>query len=180
MPEGLVLFGTAFGRCGLAWSAAGVTALAWPEREERVVAARLRALRPGAVAASPPPRIRAVTEAVAALLGEGTAELAGAPLDLDGVPAFHRRVYEVALTIPPGRTLAYGEIATRLGSPGAARAVGQALGRNPFPIIVPCHRILTADGRIGGFSAPGGTLSKHRLLDIERSRSGAAPALFEL
>jgi methylated-DNA-[protein]-cysteine S-methyltransferase len=88
-------------------------------------------------------------------------------LDMEGVPEFHRRVYGVARTIPPGATLSYGEIAARLGDPGSARAVGQALGRNPFVIVVPCHRVLAAGGKTGGFSANGGTATKLTLLAIE-------------
>jgi len=88
-------------------------------------------------------------------------------LDMEGLPPFNRRVYELARTIPPGSTLTYGDIAVRLGSPGTARAVGQALGHNPFPIVVPCHRVLAADGRMGGFSAPGGVVTKRRMLAIE-------------
>jgi methylated-DNA-[protein]-cysteine S-methyltransferase len=94
------------------------------------------------------------------------------------VPAFHRRVYEFARTIAPGRTMTYGEIAAHLGDPTAARAVGQALGANPFAIIVPCHRVLAAGGRAGGFSAPGGVDTKRRLLEIERARIGNEPQLF--
>jgi methylated-DNA-[protein]-cysteine S-methyltransferase len=88
-------------------------------------------------------------------------------LDFEGLPAFNRRVYELARTIGPGATLTYGDIALRLGSPGTARAVGQALGQNPWPIVVPCHRVLAADGRMGGFSAPGGVATKRRMLEIE-------------
>lgn len=88
-------------------------------------------------------------------------------LDLDAVPAFHRRVFAIARGIGPGSTRTYGEIAAELGESGSARAVGQALGRNRFPIVVPCHRVLAAGGRAGGFSAPGGTATKLRLLEIE-------------
>jgi methylated-DNA-[protein]-cysteine S-methyltransferase len=95
------------------------------------------------------------------------------------VPPFDRRVYEVARTIPPGATLSYGEIAARLGEPREARAVGQALGRNPFPIIVPCHRVLAAGGKLGGFSARGGTATKLRLLSLEGAQASGAPSLFE-
>ena len=95
--------------------------------------------------------------AIAALLRGEPVDLSGTVLDESRVPEFHRRVYEIARAIPPGRTLTYGEIAERLGEPGAARAVGQALGENPFPIVVPCHRVLAANGKLGGFSAPGGT-----------------------
>ena len=85
----------------------------------------------------------------------------------------------MARSIPPGQTLTYGEIADRLGDRRPAREVGQALGRNPFPIVVPCHRVLAADGRTGGFSAPGGVETKLRMLAIERAQPGGAPALFD-
>ena len=98
---------------------------------------------------------------------------------MEGLPAFNRRVYELARTIPPGSTMTYGEVARRLGSPGMARAVGQALGRNPYPIVVPCHRVLAADGRMGGFSAPGGVATKRRMLEIEGVEGvRAEPTLF--
>ncbi len=92
---------------------------------------------------------------------------------------FHARVYDVALSIRPGETLTYGEVARRIGEPGAAQAVGQALGKNPWPIIVPCHRVLAAGGRTGGFSANGGIDTKLRLLTIERARTAGAPTLFD-
>jgi methylated-DNA-[protein]-cysteine S-methyltransferase len=98
---------------------------------------------------------------------------------MEDVPPFHQRVYAVARTIPPGATLSYGEIAVRLGDRGAARDVGEALGQNPFPIIVPCHRVLAAGGKVGGFSASGGVATKLRLLDIEGAQVGEAPSLFE-
>jgi len=88
-------------------------------------------------------------------------------LDLDDITEFHRRVFATARAIAPGNTITYGELARRLGTPGAARAVGQALGANPFPIVVPCHRIVAADGSLGGFSAPGGARTKRRMLQIE-------------
>ena len=113
-----------------------------------------------------------------ALLAGEPSDLSAAPLDLDGVPAFHRRVYDLARRIPPGETLTYGEIAGRLGDPSQARAVGQALGANPIPILVPCHRVFAANGRMGGFSAPGGVSTKLRLLEIEGARANAIPSLF--
>jgi methylated-DNA-[protein]-cysteine S-methyltransferase len=91
------------------------------------------------------------------------------------VPAFDRRVYEVARAIAPGETLSYGDVATRLGDPAAAREVGQALGRNPFPVIVPCHRVVAAGSRLGGFSAPGGAATKRRLLAIEAAHAPSLP-----
>ena len=98
---------------------------------------------------------------------------------MEGVPAFDRRVYEVARSIPPGATLSYGEIAARLGEPDAARDVGQALGRNPFSIVVPCHRVLAAGGKLGGFSARGGRRTKLRLLSIENAPVKGTLPLFE-
>ena len=92
---------------------------------------------------------------------------------------FDRRVYAVARTIACGATRSYGEIAVELGERSLARDVGQALGRNPFPLIVPCHRVLAAGGKLGGFSANGGVTTKLRLLTIERARTSHAPILFE-
>ena len=112
-----------------------------------------------------------------ALLGGARPDLTSVPLDLSGVPEFHRRAYEVARTIPPGRTLTYGDIAHRLGQPGSAQAVGQAMGHNPFPIIVPCHRVLAAGGKDGGFSARGGVGTKRRMLVIEGALADE-PTLF--
>jgi methylated-DNA-[protein]-cysteine S-methyltransferase len=106
------------------------------------------------------------------LLAGGPGDLSNAELDMEGVPPFHRRVYEIARGIRPGMTLSYGEVAARLGAPGAARAVGQALGQNPFPILVPCHRVLAAGGKIGGFSAHGGTATKQHMLAIEGASVG--------
>ncbi len=100
-------------------------------------------------------------------------------LDLEQVPPFHRRVYEVARTIPPGSTLTYGEIASRLGEPRLARDVGQALGRNPFAIVVPCHRVVAAGGKTGGFSAGGGVRTKLRMLAIEGAPAAGTIPLFD-
>src|SRR5207253_5626638 len=98
-------------------------------------------------------------------------DLSELELDMDAVPPFQRRVYEQARRITPGTTLSYGELAAQLGSPGSARAVGQALGRNPFPIVVPCHRVLAAGGKVGGFTANGGITTKLRLLSIEATQA---------
>jgi len=100
------------------------------------------------------------------------------PLDLDGVPEFNRQVYAVARTIPPGATLCYGDIAARLGQPGAARAVGRAMGDNPCPIVIPCHRVLAADGSLHGFSSYGGIATKRRMLQIEGALAPDEPTLF--
>ncbi|HME27566.1 MAG TPA: MGMT family protein [Acetobacteraceae bacterium] len=106
-------------------------------------------------------------------------DLSAIALDMEGVPQFHQRVYAVARAIPAGATLSYGDIAARLGDTSKAREVGEAMGQNPFPIIVPCHRVLAAGGKVGGFSAAGGITTKLRLLGIEGAQVGEAPTLFE-
>jgi methylated-DNA-[protein]-cysteine S-methyltransferase len=159
MAEGFTLFETAIGRCAIAWGGRGVAGVQLPEGREAETRARLRRQFPEAREATPPAEVqRAIDDIVALLRGEDR-DLSGIPLDMDGVPPFHRRVYEAARSIPAGTTLSYGDIAARLGAPGSARAVGQALGRNPFAIVVPCHRVLAAGGRPGGFSANGGVRS---------------------
>src|SRR5207302_6842041 len=110
----------------------------------------LRARFPAASEAPPPPAVQRAVHAITALLRGETSDLSGIVLDMERVPAFHRRVYTAARAIPPGRTLSYGDVAARVGAPGAARAVGQALGRNPFAIVVPCLRVLAAGGWVGG------------------------------
>jgi methylated-DNA-[protein]-cysteine S-methyltransferase len=121
--------------------------------------------------------VRAAVDGIVALLDGEHRDLAEIELDLAAVPEFHRRAYEIARTIPPGKTLTYGDIAHRLGMPGSAQAVGQAMGHNPFPIVVPCHRVLAAGGRDGGFSARGGVATKRRMLVIEGALADE-PTLF--
>ena len=104
--------------------------------------------------------------------------LSAVRIDTEGMPDFNRRVYEIARGVPPGSTLSYGEVAERLGDRNLARDVGVALGQNPIPIIVPCHRVLAAGGKIGGFSAHGGVQTKLRLLSIEGAQPGG-PTLFD-
>ena len=168
------LFDTAIGRCGMAWSERGVTGLQLPEASDLKTRARMLRRFPGAHEEAPPPEVRAALDLIIALLRGEASNLSTVALDMEGVPPFHRRVYEVARTIPPGATLSYGEIAARLGEPGMAREVGQALGRNPFALIVPCHRVVAAGGKAGGFSANGGVATKLRLLSIEGAKSVAA------
>jgi methylated-DNA-[protein]-cysteine S-methyltransferase len=173
------LFGTPIGRCGVAWRSSGVVGLALPdERDEHTRAFMLRRF-PGASEGTPPTALLGALDDIVALLRGEPKPLDTITLDMDGVPDFHRRVYDIARTIPPGSTLSYGDIATRLGAPGSARAVGQALGKNPFPIVVPCHRVLAAGGKVGGFSAYGGTTTKLRLLEIEGVRIPVQRSLFD-
>jgi methylated-DNA-[protein]-cysteine S-methyltransferase len=166
------LFETAIGRCGIAWGECGIVGLQLPEPAG---AERARLLRrfPDAVEGSPPPVVQDAIDRIAALLRGEQADLGPIGLDMADVPGFDRSVYEAARRIAPGATRTYGEIAAEIGDPGAARAVGQALGRNPFPIAVPCHRVLAADGKPGGFSAHGGVATKLRLLAIEGAPGNA-------
>ena len=177
MMQYYVLFDTAIGTCGIAWHAAGITQVQLPEGDPAATRARLLRRRPAATEVPPPAMVQRAVDGVLSLLRGEATDLSEATLDLDGVPPFHQRVYQSTRAIPPGSTLTYGELAVRLGDPAAARAVGQALGANPFPLIVPCHRVLAAGGRSGGFSAHGGIVMKRRLLDIEGAR--LAPGLFD-
>jgi methylated-DNA-[protein]-cysteine S-methyltransferase len=161
------LFDTAIGRCGIAWNDRGISCVQLPGSSDGLTRLSLERRAGRASESDPPEPVRRAIAAIAALLAGERRELIDLTLDTDGIPEFNRRVYDVARAIPPGSTLSYGEVAERLGAPGAARAVGQALGENPWPIIVPCHRVLAADGGIGGFSAPGGTATKRRLLALE-------------
>jgi methylated-DNA-[protein]-cysteine S-methyltransferase len=175
-----VLFDTIIGRCGVAWGDRGLIGMQLPESSPGAAWARLRKRFPEAVEGEPTPEIEAVIERIRDLLAGGKDDLADIPLDLDGQPAFNLRVYEIARAITPGETSTYGEVAKAMGEPGAARAVGKALGENPWPIVVPCHRVLGASGNMGGFSAPGGAETKARLLTIEKARTDAVPTLFDL
>jgi methylated-DNA-[protein]-cysteine S-methyltransferase len=177
--HGFALFDTDIGRCGIAWGARGVAGVQLPEASEARTRARLIRRYPHAREARPPADVRRVIDGIVSLLRGEASDLSAVALDMDGVPEFDRRVYEVARGIVPGATLSYGEIAARLGERGLARDVGQALGRNPFPVIVPCHRVLAAGGKAGGFSANGGVTTKLRLLTIERARTSDVPTLFD-
>ncbi len=173
------LFDTLIGRCGIAWGPEGICLLQLPEEGEAATRARVLERVPGACEAAPPAYVQDALGAIGRLLGGASVDLAQLPLDMSGVPPFHRLVYAEARRIPPGQKLTYGELAQRVGSPGSARAVGQALGRNPFAIVVPCHRVFAAGGKLGGFSASGGTATKLRLLALESPRrAGVADAGF--
>ncbi len=173
------VFDTAIGRCAIAWNEKGIVRLQLPEASDALTCARLLRHLPDATQGEPPDSVQRATERIAALLAGANDDLTDLVLDLEDVPAFPRRVYELVRSIGPGRTITYGEVAERLGEPGAARAVGQALGENPFAPVVPCHRVLAAGGRSGGFSAAGGVSTKLRMLEIEKARIGDAPGLFD-
>ena len=171
------LFDTVIGWCGVAWSERGIVGVQLPEGGEQATRSRLRRRFPDAGEAVPPAPVQHVISQIVALLDGERPDLRQAVLDPAAVPDFNRRVYDVARSIPAGSTWTYGEVAERLGDHSLARDVAQALGQNPFPIIVPCHRVMAAGGKTGGFSAPGGVRTKLRLLSIERAQPGG-PALF--
>lgn len=174
---GCTVFETALGACGVAWSEAGLTAVYLPAGLGEALSATI-ARRHRTSAAEPSTSVGDAIGRIQALLASGQSDLDPIRLDYGCVGDFERRVYEILREVAPGRTITYGEIARRLGDVALSRRVGQALGRNPWPIVVPCHRVLGADGKVGGFSAPGGVTTKMRLLEIERARLSDAPGLF--
>jgi methylated-DNA-[protein]-cysteine S-methyltransferase len=169
------LFETPLGRCGVVFSERGIAGVQLPERTLRECRARIRERFPKASEAAPSKEAQQAIDGIVALLRGEASDLSAIDLDMSDVPPFHRRVYEAARKITPGATLSYGEVAAQVGSPGAARAVGQALGRNPFAVIVPCHRVLAAQGKIGGFTATGGVDTKKQMLAIETAHAQPAP-----
>lgn len=176
---GFCVFRTAIGWCGLAWRGGLVIGVQLPEGGEDATRACMERRFPDLEPTEPAGAVARTVERLRRSL-EGEADpMLDVPLDLSAVAPFQRRVYEVTRAIPPGRTLSYGEVAARIGEPGAARAVGRALGANPFAPIVPCHRVLAAHAAPGGFSAAGGVVTKLRLLEIEQARLGAEPGLFD-
>ena len=176
---GFTLFETTIGPCALVWGEHGLIGAALPEASAAATRARLQRRYHRAHELAPPEAVQDVIERIQGLLRGGADDLLDIALHMAAVPEFHARVYAIARRIRPGATRTYGEIAQELGEPHAARAVGQALGANPFPIIVPCHRVLGAHGQAGGFSANGGTRTKLRLLEIEGAPLGGSPGLFD-
>lgn len=173
------LFDTAIGRLGIAWGEHGIVRVQLPEASDSSTCARMLRGLPDATQAVPPPAVERTVERITAVLRGAHDDLADVVLDMRGIPEFSRRVYEHVRGIGPGQTTTYGEVAARLGEPGAARAVGKALGDNPFAPVIACHRVLAAGGRSGGFSAAGGTGTKLRLLQIEGARIGNDRGLFD-
>jgi methylated-DNA-[protein]-cysteine S-methyltransferase len=175
---GFTIFHTAVGSCGIVWSERGIVGVLSFQSSDVAAGARVAHRYPDAREAIPPEAVRRVIDDIVSLLDGEPRDLNHAKLDMADCADFYRRVYEIARTIPAGATLTYGEIAERLGDRLLARDVGEALSRNPWPIIVPCHRVLAAGGKTGGFSAPGGVATKLRLLSIEGAQPGG-PTLFD-
>lgn len=165
------LFDTAIGRCGIAWGSRGVVGVQLPEKSAAATCMRLMRHCPAADEAEPPKQIARAIEDIQALLEGEKKNLRAIQLDMSRVPQLNTRVYNTARAIPPGHTRTYGDIAHAIGDASAARAVGQALGRNPFAIVVPCHRVVGANDKLVGFSASGGIATKLRMLQIEGWRA---------
>ena len=166
------LFETPIGRCAVVWGERGISGLFLPESDEGRTRKRIARRFPDAVEGLPAGPIQQAIDEIVTLLSGKPSDLFGVGLDMDRLTPFQRDVYAIARAIPPGSTLTYGEIAEKLGDKQLARDVGQAMGQNPYPILVPCHRVVAANGKPGGFSAPGGVSTKLRMLAIE----GAAPS----
>ena len=174
-------FDTGVGRCGIAWSDAGIVGVQLPQAREIETRKRLFQLYPDAREQRPPAHVEPAIEGIAALLRGEPADLSDVALDVGGIPYFHARVYAFTRGIPRGETITYGEIASKLRLSGAVYSVAQALARNPFVIIVPCHRVLEAGGYADRMSANGGVISKRRLLSIEGARGAtASKTLFDV
>ena len=177
LQQNFALFETAIGVCAIAWTGRGIVGVQIHERDAAATKSRIMRRFPAAQEAVPPPNVQHAIDGIVALLRGELRDLTDIPIDDTDTPKFNARVYAVARTIPPGQTMTYGEIAERLGDRLLAREVGTALGQNRCPIIMPCHRVLAASGKTGGFSAPGGVVTKLRLLTIEGAQPGG-PTLF--
>ncbi len=173
------IFETALGPCGIVWTSRGIAGVNLPEGSEEKTRARLKKRFPEAEEAAPPTDIQKIIGEVIALIAGEKIDFSHVTLDHAPLPEFSQRVYEIVRTIPIGHTLTYGDIAKKLGDVSLSREVGQAMGRNPTPVIMPCHRVVASSGKTGGFSAPGGVDTKMKLLSIERRHGNHAPTLFD-
>jgi methylated-DNA-[protein]-cysteine S-methyltransferase len=173
------IFDTAIGPCGIVWGARGITGVQLPMGSEEKTRKRIVQRDGDVTEATPTAEVQHAIDGILELLAGKPNDLTDVVLDLDGVPEFNRGVYDIARKIPPGKTLTYGDIAKKLGGVELSRDVGQALGRNPCPIVVPCHRVLAAGGKPGGFSANGGVVTKLKMLAIEGAVVNHTPSLFD-
>ena len=177
---GYSIFDTGIGRCGIAWGELGIIGVQLPEAREIDTRKRLFQLYPDARELRPPVNVAMAIEGIAALLRGGDSDLSEVTLDMTGVPGFNQRVYAFARSIPRGETRTYDEVASALRASGAVYSVAQAIKRNPFMIIVPCHRVLEAGHYADKISPNGGAVSKRRLLSIEGAQTTASKTLFDV
>ena len=178
--RGFTIFDTGIGRCGIAWSHVGIVGVQLPEAREIETRKRLFQLYPDAREMRPPVTVEIAIEGIVALLRGEPSDLSDTILDMTGIHAFNARVYEITRSIPRGETRTYAEVATILRASGAVHSVAQAIARNPFMIIVPCHRVLEAGGYADKISPNGGAISKRRLLSIEGAHPISSKTLFDV
>jgi methylated-DNA-[protein]-cysteine S-methyltransferase len=178
--RGYTIFDTAIGRCGIAWGDLGIIGVQLPEVRELDTRKRLFHLYPEARELRPPVNVEAAIEGIAMLLRGGVSDLSDVTLDMTGIPAFNQRVYAFARSIPRGESRTYADVASALRASGATHSVAQAIARNPFMIIVPCHRVLEAGHYADNISPNGGVISKRRLLSIEGTHPTTSRTLFDV
>jgi methylated-DNA-[protein]-cysteine S-methyltransferase len=174
------IFDTAIGRCAVAWSQSSIVGVQLPETREIDTRRRLFQLYPEAREMRPTSNVEVAIEGIVALLRGETGDFADVTLDMSGIHVFDQRAYQITQRIPRGETLTYGEVAARMGTPSAVRSVAQAIGRNPFVVIVPCHRVLEAGSYADKMSPHGGLISKRRLLSIEGTGNPASKTLLDV
>jgi methylated-DNA-[protein]-cysteine S-methyltransferase len=180
MGRNYAIFDTGIGRCGIVWSEAGIVSVQLPEAREIDTRRRLLRLYPEARELRPLPAVETAVEGIGTLLRGGTADLSHIPLDMTGITVFNQRVYAFARTIPRGETRTYNEVAAQIRRAGAEYSVAEAIYRNPFMIIVPCHRVLEAGHYADKISPFGGTISKRHLLSLEGTHPIASKTLFDV
>jgi methylated-DNA-[protein]-cysteine S-methyltransferase len=178
--RGYAVFDTAIGRCGIVWGDSGIAGVQLPEAREIDTRRRLFRLFPDARELRPPVHVESTIEGIAATLRGQASDFSDAALDISGISAFNRRVYAFARAIPRGETRTTQEVAVALRASGAVHSVAQALAKNPFMIIVPCHRVLEAGSAADKISLHGGVISKRRLLGIEGTRLSMGKTLFDV
>jgi methylated-DNA-[protein]-cysteine S-methyltransferase len=180
MGRGYAIFDTGVGRCGIVWSDAGIVGVQLPEARELETRRRLFRLYPEAREMHPPAMVESAIRGIATALRGHDADMSDIALDMEGVSLFNQRVYEFTRTIPRGETRTYDEVAIQMRRNGSEFSVAQAIAKNPFMIIVPCHRVLEAGHYADKISPHGGTISKRHLLSIEGTRPIASKSLFDV
>lgn len=172
------LFDTAVGRCAVVWRGEKLTGVLLPSSSDEATRAAVKRRAPAVKESSPPPFVKEAIDGIARLCAGEPVAFDDVPLDRSAIEPLANRVYDILLRVPFGETTTYGAIAEELGDKTLSRAVGAALGANPFPVIIPCHRVTAAGGKMGGFSAPGGSETKRKLLEIEGAFAAEKLPLF--
>jgi methylated-DNA-[protein]-cysteine S-methyltransferase len=163
-----LIFETTSGFCGIAWNSVGITRFQLPARSAEATERHLLRRVPGAEPGTPPPEVAAAVAAVKRYFEGEKVDFSDVSLDIGEQHGLFKQIYAAVRGVGWGQTTTYGALAKQLGAgPEAARDVGQAMAKNPLPLIIPCHRVLAAGGKVGGFSAPGGSASKIRMLELE-------------